>query len=83
MSNTQGIKEYVNMISLISLSLGVSNLLPFPPLDGVKIVLLLIEWIRRKPLKEKTEVMIQMLGFCVLITFAVYISFNDVLKIFL
>lgn len=70
------------MISLISLSLGVTNLLPFPPLDGGKILLLLIEWIRRKPLKEKTEITIQMLGFCLLITLAIYISFNDVINIF-
>lgn len=81
-SNTEGIKDYIYIISLISLSLGVTNLLPFPPLDGGKIVLLLIEWIRRKPLKEKTEMSIQMLGFAILITLSIYITYNDVLRIF-
>lgn len=81
-SNTEGIKDYIYMISLISLSLGVTNLLPFPPLDGGKIVILLIEWIRRKPLKEKTEISIQMLGFSILIVLSVYITYNDVLRIF-
>lgn len=81
-SNTQGIKDYVYIISLISLSLGVTNLLPFPPLDGGKIVILLIEWIRRKPLKEKTEMSIQMLGFSILIVLSLYITYNDVLRIF-
>lgn len=81
-SNTEGIKDYIYIISLISLSLGVTNLLPFPPLDGGKIVILLIEWIRRKPLKEKTEMSIQMLGFSILIVLSIYITYNDVLRIF-
>lgn len=81
-SNTEGIKDYIYIISLISLSLGVTNLLPFPPLDGGKIVLLLIELIRRKPLEEKTEISIQMLGFVILITLSIYITYNDVLRIF-
>lgn len=81
-SNTEGIKDYIYIISLISLSLGVTNLLPFPPLDGGKIVILLIEWIRRKPLKEKTEMSIQMLGFSILIVLSIYITYNDILKIF-
>lgn len=81
-SNTEGIKDYIYIISLISLSLGVTNLLPFPPLDGGKIVILLVEWIRRKPLKEKTEMSIQMLGFSILIVLSIYITYNDVLRIF-
>ncbi len=81
-SNTEGIKDYIYIISLISLSLGVTNLLPFPPLDGGKIVILLVEWIRRKPLKEKTEMSIQMLGFYILIALSIYITYNDILRIF-
>lgn len=81
-SNTEGIKDYIYIISLISLSLGVTNLLPFPPLDGGKIVILLVEWIRRKPLKEKTEISIQMLGFYILIALSIYITYNDILRIF-
>ena len=81
-SNTQGIREYIEIISLISLSLGITNLLPFPPLDGGKIVLLIIEAIRRKPLKEKTETSIQMAGFCIMIALAIIITYKDIVKIF-
>ena len=81
-SNTQGIVEYVYMMALISLSLGVTNLLPFPPLDGGKVVILLIEAIRRKPLKENIEIGIQMAGFCLLIGLSIYVTYNDILRIF-
>jgi len=81
-SKTQGIIEYVYMIALISLSLGVTNLLPFPPLDGGKVVILLVEAIRRKPLKENTEIAIQMAGFFLLIGLSIYVTYNDILRIF-
>lgn len=81
-SSTQGFTEYIYILALISLSLGVTNLLPFPPLDGGKIVLLIIEAIRRKTLPEKVETYIQMTGFVVLITLSIYIAYNDVLRIF-
>ena len=70
------------MVSLISLSLGVTNLLPFPPLDGGKVVILLIEGIRRKPLKESVEAKIQLAGFCLLIGLSIYVTYNDILRIF-
>ena len=81
-SNTQGIVEFIYMLALVSLSLGVTNLLPFPPLDGGKIVILLIEWIRRKPIKENIEIAIQMVGFCLLIGLSLYVTYNDILRIF-
>lgn len=81
-SNTQGFKDYIYILALISLSLGVTNILPFPPLDGGKIVLLLIEAVRRRALPEKIETYIQMTGFVILITLSIYITYNDVLRIF-
>jgi len=81
-SKTQGILEFLYMLALVSLSLGLTNLLPFPPLDGGKIVILLIETIRRKPIKENTEVAIQMAGFFLLIGLSIYITYNDILRIF-
>ena len=47
-----------------------------------KIVILLIEAIRRKPLKEKTELTIQMIGFMVLMGLAVIVTYNDILRVF-
>lgn len=81
-AQTSGIVDFINILALISLSLGVTNLLPFPPLDGGKIVILLIEAIRRKPLKENVEINIQLLGFAILITLSVFITYNDILRIF-
>lgn len=81
-AQTSGIAEFIYVMALISMSLGVTNLLPFPPLDGGKAVILLIEAIRRKPLKESVEIRIQMLGFLLLIMLSVYVTYNDVLRIF-
>ena len=81
-SSTEGLKEYIYIIALISLSLGVTNLLPFPPLDGGKILLLIITAVRRKEFEEKTEMFIQSAGFFILITLSIYITCNDVWRIF-
>ena len=80
-AKTNGLQEFIYILALISLSLGVTNLLPFAPLHGGKIVLLLIEAIRRKPLDEKYEVGIQMLGFGLMIILSVYVTFNDINRI--
>lgn len=81
-AQTSGFADFVYILALISISLGFTNLLPFPPLDGGKIVILLIEAIRRKPLKEKTEINIQLIGFMILIALMVYVTYNDILRIF-
>lgn len=80
-AKTKGISEYIYFLSIISLSLGVSNLLPIPALDGGRLVLLIIEAIRRKPLDEALEIKIQMLGFSFLIIISIYIAFNDIIRI--
>lgn len=80
-ANTNKVKDFVNILALISLSLGVTNLLPIPALDGGKILLLIIEAIRRKKLSEKTEINIQLLGFAFLITLSLYITYHDILRI--
>lgn len=79
---TSGLQEFAYMMAVISVSLGVTNLLPFPPLDGGKILLLLIEAIRRKPMKQNIEVGIQMAGFFLLIALSIFVTYNDVLRVF-
>ncbi len=81
-AKTDGVKEFFEMMALISLSLGVTNLLPIPALDGGKILILLIEAIRRKPMKQETEVNIQLLGFSILIALSLYVTYNDIVRIF-
>ena len=81
-AKTDGLREFFEMMALISLSLGVTNLLPIPALDGGKILILLIEAIRRKPMKQQTEINIQLIGFSILIALALYVTYNDILRIF-
>ncbi len=81
-ADTQNLFEFIYLLALISLSLGVTNLLPFPPLDGGKVVIFLIEAIRRKPLKENIEAGIQIAGFMLIIGLSLYITYNDILRIF-
>ena len=80
--NTNGIMNYLYIMALISASLGITNLLPLPPLDGGKIVIYLIEAIRKKPMKEEIELRIQSLGFSLLIILAVVVTYNDIVRIF-
>lgn len=77
-SQTSNLVDFFYIMALISMSLGVTNLLPFPPLDGGKILIYIIEAIRRKPLKENFELKLQMIGFIALIALSIYVAFNDI-----
>lgn len=79
---TTGIANYINLLALISISLGITNLLPIPALDGGKMLILMIEAIRRKPIKQETEAKIQLLGFSILMILTIYITYNDIVRIF-
>lgn len=79
-AKTNKVADFVNILALISLSLGVTNLLPIPALDGGKFLLLIIEAIRRKKLSEKAEINIQLIGFAFLITLSFYITYHDIIR---
>lgn len=81
-SQTSGITDFAYIMALISLSLGITNLLPFPPLDGGKIVIYLIEAVRRKKMSMELEVNIQAAGFIFMILLSIYVAYNDILRIF-
>lgn len=78
---TSGIINYLNLLAVISVSLGVTNLLPIPALDGGKIIILLIEIIRRKPMKIETEAKIQLIGFSILMALFLIVTYNDISRI--
>lgn len=80
-THTTNVANYVYLVAMISVSLGVTNLLPIPALDGGKILILLIEAIRRKPIKQELEVKIQLLGFSILIAMSLFVTYNDVLRL--
>ena len=80
-SKTSGFREYAYILAIISVSLGVTNLLPIPALDGGKILLLIIEAIRRKPLKDKTAIQLQLIGFSIIIALSIFVTYNDIIRI--
>lgn len=71
-----------NLCVLLSANLGVMNLLPIPALDGGRLVFLLIEAVRGKPLNREKEGMIHMIGMALLMCFMMFILFNDISNVF-
>ena len=77
-TNTNGILEYLYILSIISISLGITNLLPIIPLDGGKILIVLVEMIRGKKFKDKTQAMIQTIGLIIIVCVSFIIMCNDI-----
>ena len=76
------IQNVVYIAAVLSANLGVLNLFPIPSLDGGRILTLLIEAIRRKPLSMETESKLQFAGFLFIMGFMVFVIFMDITKIF-
>jgi regulator of sigma E protease len=76
------VKNLLNLMALLSLSLGVMNILPFPALDGGRMVFVIYEWIARKPVNKKVENITNVAGFAFLMGLAVLVSINDILRFF-
>lgn len=72
----------VNLMAIISINLGIVNMLPLPALDGGKVVLLLVEAVIRRPLNKNIEIGINLAGFALLIGLMIFVSFNDIKNIF-
>lgn len=81
-SSTSSFLEFFYLMSAISLSLGIFNLLPVPALDGGKIVILLIEKIRKKPMKQETEAKLTLVGFSLIILLALVVTSTDIIGLF-
>lgn len=69
--------SFFEIMALITISLGVINMFPFPVLDGGHMLFLLIEFIRRKPVSKRMEMMVQGIGIAILIGLSILILFND------
>ena len=69
------------MMTVITVNLGIVNLLPLPALDGGRLVFLIIEGIRRKPVPAKYEGWVHAAGFVALMAFMVVITFNDIVRL--
>ncbi len=77
-----GLSAFLSLLAMISISLGILNLLPIPVLDGGLIFFLIIEAIRKKPLSRKVMEVSQSIGAAVLITLIAVVSYNDVMRMF-
>jgi regulator of sigma E protease len=78
----EGFMTYLRLVALLSLSLAILNILPFPALDGGRLLFVLIEAIRRKPANRRFEVTTNMIGFAVLILILLIVTYHDILRLF-
>lgn len=78
-----GLDIYMQLLSVISMNLGVMNLLPIPGLDGSRLLFLMYEGIRRKPVKREVEGAIHFAGFVLLMGLMVVLTYKDVMQIFI
>ncbi|HGI2230096.1 TPA: RIP metalloprotease RseP [Streptococcus agalactiae] len=77
-----GFVTVLNLMGLISINLGIMNLIPIPALDGGKIVMNILEAIRRKPLKQETETYIMLAGVAVMLVLMIAVTWNDIMRAF-
>lgn len=70
----------LNLCALLSANLGVMNLLPLPALDGGRLIFLALEAIRRKPVSAEREGTVHFVGFVLLMILAVFIAYQDIIK---
>lgn len=80
---SQSLFSLFYMIAMIAVNLGVVNLLPLPALDGGKLLFVVIEAIRRKPVNPKYEGWVHMLGFALLMLLLVVVTYNDIMRTFI
>ena len=76
------VMSIVYVMMIITVNLGIVNMLPFPALDGGRFLMLLIEWIFRKPVPRKVERIINAVGLVLLLGLSLCIAVKDVIKLF-
>jgi regulator of sigma E protease len=77
-----GVVNLIYFMSLLSVNLGILNLLPIPVLDGGHLFFLTLEGLRRKPLTERAQIIAQQLGIGLLGTLMVFVFYNDIVRLF-
>ena len=80
-TKTSGASSLFYLLALLSLNVGFVNLIPFPAFDGGRILFLLIEKIKGKPVKAETENLIHTIGFFILIALIIYVTVNDIIRL--
>lgn len=72
--------SFINFIALLSLSLAIINILPFPVLDGGHIIIVLLEGIIRREISPKVKIIIQNIGFIILLLFMAFVIYSDIMN---
>ena len=73
---------FIWLLAMLSINLGLMNLLPIPGLDGSRLVFGLVEIIRRKPVPPEKEAIVHMAGMVVLFGFIIFVTYRDIVKLF-
>ncbi|PAW00085.1 RIP metalloprotease RseP [Streptococcus pneumoniae] len=77
-----GIENILYFLAMISINIGIFNLIPIPALDGGKIVLNILEAIRRKPLKQEIETYVTLAGVVIMVVLMIVVTWNDIMRLF-
>ena len=77
-----GIENVLYLLAIISINIGIFNLIPIPALDGGKIVLNILEAIRRKPLKQEIETYVTLAGVVIMVVLMIAVTWNDIMRLF-
>ena len=77
-----GALAFINLMVVLSINLGVMNLLPIPGLDGSRLVFHLVEAVRRKPVPPEKEAMVHLVGMGFLFAVMIFFTFKDVMRLF-
>lgn len=77
-----GFVYLLQFTALLSLNLAVINILPFPALDGGRILFLIIEKIKGRPVKQELEVLVHNIGFLLLIALIIFVTYKDIIRLF-
>lgn len=81
-ATTMSLSQILSLVAFITINVGIFNLLPIPALDGARFLFLLIEAIRRKPIKAEYEGMVHFIGFAALMLLMIVVTFQDVGRLF-
>lgn len=76
-----GLDAFINLLILISINLGIMNLLPIPGLDGSRILFQLLEVVRRKPIPPEKEAVVHLAGFVLLFGLMIFFTYRDIMHL--
>ena len=81
-TRSAGLESVMQLIALLSINVGFINLIPFPAFDGGRILFLIIEKIKGSPVNPKVENIFHSIGFILLMLLLIFITFNDIVRMF-